>query len=1034
MDAENSAEQPAFRLGKRHIFGAVFLLLLVLLLVAWWQRIDIADRVVRNQFEINGVPAQYEIEDIGFRTQKIRNLVIGDPKNPDLTAKNVEIDLAIGFGTPQIRTVRADGVRLKGRFADGKFSFGALDRFRDPNSKEPFTFPDLKVLVEDAVLSLQTPWGGVGVAIEGRGHLQRAFTGAATVRARQLSGGGCTAVAPRFNGEVRIRDSQPILDGPLTSAKIDCPNYGLSTVSPEFDGEIRLSQKFDRWLGNLAFSAGNVRHAGTTLGAPVGTIRFDGGRDRTNVDLALDRASYRDASLAIRQLAGTAEGRISTPAEGMSVSLRGEASASDAVADASMLSALDGIARGTAATPVGPVTAQLRTAMQSALRGFNGRAAFDAQMKPGKTAFLISGARLDSRSGAVITQSGPLNFTDGQLRNPLSFAFSGGGLPQGQLALRPDRGGWAGNLSLSPYQAKGGSLALPKLAFAGGNGRAWTFNGQATLSGPLMGGRLEGLSLPVDGAFANGTFTMLQSCRSVSFTSFRTGSLYLPGQTLRACPDGGSIIRAGRAGTRFALTSPALAGNARLGSTPVQFSGSQIRFSLDRGLAASNVAVTMGTGDSVTRLKMASLAGDIVNGGMRGTLAGGDATIGQVPLLAENAAGQWSFVNSVLQLDASLTVSDAEQVDRFKTLNVPDLSMTLENGVITAMGHLHEPTTGIRIADADIRHDLGSGDGRALLAVEGLAFNERLQPEMLTPLTLGAIANVEGVIAGDGRIQWSRDGVTSSGRFGTKSLDFAAAFGPVTGLSTEIEFTDLLGLVTAPAQTARIAVANPGIPAFDGQIRYQLLPDQKVKVEGGRWPFYGGELVLEPTVLDFDVEKARNLTFRLVGLDAEKFLAGYDLENLKVSGVFDGVLPMVFDQEGGRIVGGYLVSRAPGGEVSYLGQLSYEDMGAFANFAFEALRSIQFNEMKIGVEGDLGGEIVTEVQFRGLQQGSTAKRNFFTKQIAKLPIEFNIRIQAEFLSLIGSVRALYDAEYAAQRYQGLIDVKPPVTEDIEGPK
>lgn len=1034
MDAENSAEQPAFRLGKRHIFGAVFLLLLVLLLVAWWQRIDIADRVVRNQFEINGVPAQYEIEDIGFRTQKIRNLVIGDPKNPDLTAKNVEIDLAIGFGTPQIRTVRADGVRLKGRFADGKFSFGALDRFRDPNSKEPFTFPDLKVLVEDAVLSLQTPWGGVGVAIEGRGHLQRAFTGNATVRARQLSGGGCTAVAPRFNGEVRIRDSQPILDGPLTSAKIDCPNYGLSTVSPEFDGEIRLSQKFDRWLGNLAFSAGNVRHAGTTLGAPVGTIRFDGGRDRTNVDLALDRASYRDASLAIRQLAGTAEGRISTPAEGMSVSLRGEASASDAVADASMLSALDGIARGTAATPVGPVTAQLRTAMQSALRGFNGRAAFDAQMKPGKTAFLISGARLDSRSGAVITQSGPLNFTDGQLRNPLSFAFSGGGLPQGQLALRPDRGGWAGNLSLSPYQAKGGSLALPKLAFAGGNGRAWTFNGQATLSGPLMGGRLEGLSLPVDGAFANGTFTMLQSCRSVSFTSFRTGSLYLPGQTLRACPDGGSIIRAGRAGTRFALTSPALAGNARLGSTPVQFSGSQIRFSLDRGLAASNVAVTMGTGDSVTRLKMASLAGDIVNGGMRGTLAGGDATIGQVPLLAENAAGQWSFVNSVLQLDASLTVSDAEQVDRFKTLNVPDLSMTLENGVITAMGHLHEPTTGIRIADADIRHDLGSGDGRALLAVEGLAFNERLQPEMLTPLTLGAIANVEGVIAGDGRIQWSRDGVTSSGRFGTKSLDFAAAFGPVTGLSTEIEFTDLLGLVTAPAQTARIAVANPGIPAFDGQIRYQLLPDQKVKVEGGRWPFYGGELVLEPTVLDFDVEKARNLTFRLVGLDAEKFLAGYDLENLKVSGVFDGVLPMVFDQEGGRIVGGYLVSRAPGGEVSYLGQLSYEDMGAFANFAFEALRSIQFNEMKIGVEGDLGGEIVTEVQFRGLQQGSTAKRNFFTKQIAKLPIEFNIRIQAEFLSLIGSVRALYDAEYAAQRYQGLIDVKPPVTEETEAPK
>ncbi|MGB5020682.1 MAG: hypothetical protein WBO41_07310, partial [Sphingorhabdus sp.] len=410
MDAENSAEQPAFRLGKRHIFGAVFLLLLVLLLVAWWQRIDIADRFVRNQFETNGVPAKYEIEDIGFRTQKIRNLIIGDPKNPDLTAKNVEIDLAIGFGTPQIRTVRADGVRLKGSFADGKFSFGALDRFRDPNSKEPFTFPDLKVLVEDAVLSLRTPWGGIGVAAEGKGHLQRSFTGNAIVRARQLAGGGCTALAPRFDGEVRIRDSQPILDGPLSSAKIDCPSYGLSAIGPKFDGEVRLSEKFDRWFGDLEFSAGNVRHAQTTLGAPAGSVSFDGGRERTNLTLSLDRASYRDASLVIRRLSGTAEGRIATPEAGMSVSLRGDAMAQDAVADASLLSALDGIAKGTAATPVGPVTAQLRTAMQSALRAFNGRAAFDAQMAPGKTAFLINGARLDSRSGAVITQSGPLNF------------------------------------------------------------------------------------------------------------------------------------------------------------------------------------------------------------------------------------------------------------------------------------------------------------------------------------------------------------------------------------------------------------------------------------------------------------------------------------------------------------------------------------------------------------------------------------------------------------------------------------------------
>jgi hypothetical protein len=168
-------------------------------------------------------------------------------------------------------------------------------------------------------------------------------------------------------------------------------------------------------------------------------------------------------------------------------------------------------------------------------------------------------------------------------------------------------------------------------------------------------------------------------------------------------------------------------------------------------------------------------------------------------------------------------------------------------------------------------------------------------------------------------------------------------------------------------------------------------------------------------VLDFGVEKDRRLTFRVIGVDAEKFLAGYDFQNLRVSGVFDGTLPMIFNQDGGRIVGGALVSRPGGGEVSYLGELAYEDMGVFANYAFQALRSIRYSSLTIGVGGDLDGEIVTDISFTGLQQGSGAKRNFITKQLARIPIKFNVSITAEFLKLIGSIRGLYDPNYAAER-------------------
>ena len=57
-------------------------------------------------------------------------------------------------------------------------------------------------------------------------------------------------------------------------------------------------------------------------------------------------------------------------------------------------------------------------------------------------------------------------------------------------------------------------------------------------------------------------------------------------------------------------------------------------------------------------------------------------------------------------------------------------------------------------------------------------------------------------------------------------MDLAAPFGPVTGLTTSVHFTDLLEIGTAPHQVATVATINPGITVSDGVIHYQLLPQQ----------------------------------------------------------------------------------------------------------------------------------------------------------------------------------------------------------------
>ena len=79
--------------------GLLGLLLLALLLIAglWIARRPIASEILHQQFEQRGVRATYDLERVGLRTQVVRNLVIGDPKNPDLVARYAMIQLRRGL-------------------------------------------------------------------------------------------------------------------------------------------------------------------------------------------------------------------------------------------------------------------------------------------------------------------------------------------------------------------------------------------------------------------------------------------------------------------------------------------------------------------------------------------------------------------------------------------------------------------------------------------------------------------------------------------------------------------------------------------------------------------------------------------------------------------------------------------------------------------------------------------------------------------------------------------------------------------------
>jgi hypothetical protein len=570
--------------------------------------------------------------------------------------------------------------------------------------------------------------------------------------------------------------------------------------------------------------------------------------------------------------------------------------------------------------------------------------------------------------------------------------------------------------------ADGAALQLTQVRFTAAPNGNTQINTTALLSGPFNGGRIDGLLFPVSGRFGGGGFAFGEGCTPVSFRSFRAAGLTLGVTRLPLCPTGRALIWKGPGGALqggASIRQPRLAG--RLGQSPITFASSLVRFSLaEKGFTSSDVAVRLGNPDYLNRLDLGSLSGRFNARGVTGKFAGGDGKIGNVPLLLSNARGTWSVLGGDVAVNGAMTVADDAELPRFYPLATNDFALTLKDNRIAATGWLLDPETGTRVSLADIRHDLRSGRGNAVLDVPGIRFDPNYQPEQLTRLTTGVVALVNGVVQGKGEIGWGPEGASSSGTFSTSDLDLAAAFGPVEGLSTTVHFTDLLGLVTAPGQVANVEVIRTGIDVFDGLVRYQLLPGLRVRVEGGTWPFAGGELSLEDTILDFSKPTTKRLVFRVRGLDAARFIQQMEFSNITATGTFDGVVPMEFDERGGRIVGGRLIARAEGGTLSYIGALTEAQLGAYGKLAFDALKSLRYNKLMINLDGALDGEFVAGIELDGIAReaavtsvgagsgisGMVARRAL--GQLAKIPFEFNITIRGPFRTLIATARSFED--------------------------
>lgn len=291
--SETGAEPPRRpRTGRRgRWLGGVALVLAAALSGTWIARRPIAEHFIKAELVKAGVPARYTIGDLAIGGQRLTNVVLGDPANPDLVADWVETRTGIGLSGPYLAGVRVGHVRLRGRLVDGRVSLGAIDKLLPAPSGKPFALPALDVDVADARMRLETPRGVVGVKLSGAGGLDDGFRGTLAAVAPTLKAGGCSLTGTEAAVKLRLDRARPTVSGPIRVAQVACEDARVTGVAADLD--LALGAALDRWDGRARLKTGAGRGPGVAMAGADGTIAFKGNAASTGGRIDLTGTGVR---------------------------------------------------------------------------------------------------------------------------------------------------------------------------------------------------------------------------------------------------------------------------------------------------------------------------------------------------------------------------------------------------------------------------------------------------------------------------------------------------------------------------------------------------------------------------------------------------------------------------------------------------------------------------------------------------------------------------------------------------------------------
>lgn len=266
-------------------------------------------------------------------------------------------------------------------------------------------------------------------------------------------------------------------------------------------------------------------------------------------------------------------------------------------------------------------------------------------------------------------------------------------------------------------------------------------------------------------------------------------------------------------------------------------------------------------------------------------------------------------------------------------------------------------------------HNIKQNVGSVFLNFSALEFKKGgVQPsDLITGVERGLIFT--GGITPELFVNWGQEGVKSRGKFTFNELGVKAEDFDLLGISGKIEVDELQPLlislpqeITAKKVTSAVIVDHPTLVFRVGSKNGNpVLYVDRLALE-----IAGGQALIENAVLDAGANR-NQLEIQFLNLDLEKVMAFTEAEAVTASGILNGQIPVVFEDDKVFVERGVLETKGPG-----ILQLKSDQArqalvggGDQTKLLFDILENFQYSELAIKIKKQASGEDTVALHTKG---------------------------------------------------------------------